>query len=222
MVKTLGILGGMGPLATIRFYEKVVMLTKAWKDQEHIPAIIFSNAKIPDRTESIIQNKPEGVLRELRKSLRLLRKSGADIIAMPCNTSHYYLERINDGSIIDMLEETAKQAKKRGLKTAVVLATTGTVQSRLFDRYFERKGIMVEYPKEQEAVMNAITAIKKGQINQRARLEKIMRRYDHSFILGCTELSIIFERKKNIIDPMDALARACIKKCGKKVKTQSL
>ena len=92
--KTIGILGGMGPLATADLFQKITLLTEAETDRDHIRVYIDSNANIPDRTAAILSNGPDPVP-EMASALRNLEACGADCVIMPCNTAHYFLPRLN-------------------------------------------------------------------------------------------------------------------------------
>ena len=94
MIKTIGILGGMGPEATAYFYQKIIKFTNASKDQGHIPTLIYSNPQIPDRTEAILKNKHGKIVYQLQCAAKTLEKAGADFIVIPCNTAHFYIKEI--------------------------------------------------------------------------------------------------------------------------------
>ena len=114
MKKTIGILGGMGPLATADLFRKIVLMTKAGCDNEHLRIYIDNNANIPDRTGAILQGGKDPV-EEMSSALRNLEQCGADCIIMPCNTAHYFLPRLQEQTsvpFISMLAETAKSCAK--------------------------------------------------------------------------------------------------------------
>ena len=100
MGKTIGILGGMGPLATADLFRKITLLTDAACDNEHIRVYIDSNARIPDRTAAILSGGPDPVP-EMASALRSLERCGADCVIMPCNTAHYFLSSNRQGGILD-------------------------------------------------------------------------------------------------------------------------
>ena len=194
MKKTIGILGGMGPLATADLFRKIVLMTRASCDNEHIRIYIDNNCRIPDRTAAILQGGPDPVP-EMSDALRHLEACGADCIIMPCNTAHYFLPRLQSQTripFLSMLEATAKACAARFPgKTACVLATRGTLASGLVRR-----------PMEQ--LMDALT-----------------RRGADYFILGCTELPIVQQELAlpgSFIDPTAELARAAILFCGYPLK----
>jgi aspartate racemase len=239
-VKTIGILGGMGPEATLLFYEKIVKLTKAEKDQEHIPTLIYSNTKIPDRTSCILKGKHEKIIKELQKSAKILERGGVDFITIPCNTTHYYIKEIKESikiPVLDMIKETAKHIHEeyKEEKKVVLLATSGTIFSQLYQNKFKNFGIKIIIPEkkvQEEEVMIAIYNVKANKQLEKSRrlIEKVMKnlRKRHKIkviILGCTELPLLFrdeekdtQKDTHTIDPMDILARIAILKAGGKIR----
>jgi aspartate racemase len=158
MKKTIGILGGMGPAATAYFFELIIKNTKAEKDQEHIPVIIYSNPEVPPRTDAILK-KGENPLPHLLEGARVLRQAGADFIVMPCVTAHYFLDEIvarEKVLFLSLLDETLLYAlrKRPELKKAGLISSTGTLKSGLFHDAFAKEEIEVFGPedKEQEQV----------------------------------------------------------------------
>ena len=132
-MKIIGIIGGMGPLATVHLFERIVLRTKAEKDQDHIRILIDNNTKIPDRTLAILGNE-ESPVNELVNSAKMLENSGADFLIMPCNTAHYFIEEIKKNisiPFINMPEEAVKHTYDKYGKDAVVgiMATDGTIKT---------------------------------------------------------------------------------------------
>ena len=133
--KAIGILGGMGPLATADLFQKITLLTEAETDRDHIRVYIDSNANIPDRTAAILSNGPDPVP-EMASALRNLEACGADCVIMPCNTAHYFLPRLQAMteipflSILTAAAETCK-AQFPGM-TVGILATKGTLSAQLY------------------------------------------------------------------------------------------
>ncbi|MCP4154353.1 MAG: amino acid racemase, partial [bacterium] len=143
--KTIGILGGMGPEATVGMFDNIVAMTDAKTDQEHIPIIIFNNPKIPKRTEAILANGPSA-LPMLTESAKFLEKAGADFIIMPCNTSHYYYEKIIKHigiPILHLIKETVAYSVEKhvNLKRVGLLASSGTITTALYESLFKEKGV---------------------------------------------------------------------------------
>lgn len=135
--KKLGVLGGMGPAATSLFFDKVIENTEAAKDQDHLNMIILNHATIPDRTEAILKQKGQAFLDAVKKDFEILESAGVSNIAIPCNTSHFYIHEIQamtDINIINMIEETVKFILENyDTNTKVgILATNGTIDSGIY------------------------------------------------------------------------------------------
>src|SRR4030042_3354613 len=140
--KIIGILGGMGPEATIDLFYKIIKSTPAEKDQDHLRIIIDNNPKIPDRTAAIL-GKAEDPLPALQETAQNLEKAGADFIIIPCNTAHYFLSSIQESvniPVLNMLEETAKETKKRipQIKKVGLLASIGVYKSEIYHQHFKK------------------------------------------------------------------------------------
>ena len=212
MRKTIGILGGMGPLATVELFRRIIALTPAKRDQEHLRIVIDSNPQIPDRTAAIL-GEGESPLPMLIETARNLEKVGADLIAIPYNTAHFYLSEIQSAvkvPIIDMIGETVRRIEvgKVGL-----LATEGTRRSGVYGHACVARGIDIIYPSapDQKWIMETIYAIKSGTATDRFQndiigvIERIREAGAEGAILGCTELSLIPLPDKVSIPVYDAL-----------------
>ena len=143
MKNTIGIVGGMGPLATCDLFRKIIEVTEAGSDQEHVRVVIDSNTEIPDRTAAILAGGKDPVP-ELRKSASHLVSIGADLLIMPCNTAHYFYDQVAPTvgvPFLHMIRETAACLKRQGVGTVGLLATDGTVQSGVYHAAFEEAGI---------------------------------------------------------------------------------
>lgn len=228
MMKTIGIIGGMGPLATADLYRKMIEGTVAEKDQDHVHVIIDSNPWIPDRTEYILHGGPSP-LPEIVNSIRRLEAAGCDFLIMPCNTAHHIIEEIKATTkipFINMMEETVKYvAQKYPGEKVGLLATDGTVESGAYHKYFEAEHISVLTPKEhQKDVMAFIyEGVKSGQLDMTlAGIEEAVKELKQQgatlFLLGCTELSTVSHRIRDIqevfVDPLEILAYHAIVEGG--------
>ncbi|RAP39237.1 aspartate racemase [Candidatus Marinamargulisbacteria bacterium SCGC AAA071-K20] len=223
--RKLGVLGGMGPKATLYFLELLLKRSPAQIDQEHIHTIVDINTSIPDRTSAILSNDIKEVSTAIKRSVHRLKSADADFYVAPCNTVHYFLDALTadpDVPFFNLIEETAKVIQSSGVKKVGLLATLGTVKSRLYQTYFENIGIETIEPsnQEQDQLMHIIFEIvKKGKSPKSAvaQLEAIMESYRaqgaEKIILGCTELPIVSEFIENdmLLDPLDVLADICIK-----------
>ena len=227
MKKTIGIIGGMGPLATADLFEKIIANTQAGCDQDHIRVAIDSNTNIPDRTAAILHGGKDPV-REMVRSALALEGMGADLLIMPCNTAHYFYDRITpflNIPLLNMLEETADEIKARGIATVGLLATDGTIQAGVYDKPLASRGIQVlkPSPQGQQQVMDVIyKGVKAG--NYQLDISGFLQTLDDLFargaqvvILGCTELPVAFQRfgiHRPNVDPTLVLARAAIREAG--------
>ena len=235
MKKTIGILGGMGPLATADLFRKIVMLTKATCDNEHIRIYVDSNAAIPDRTEAILHGGKSPV-EEMRSALRNLESCGADCIIMPCNTAHCFLpelQRMTEIPFLDMTEITAECCAERFPgKCAAILATDGTIQTGIYDRAMEHRGVRWIHPntEEQKTVMHLVYDVVKAgrpilpeQERWQDLLDSLRDRGADYFVLGCTELPVLAETltvEGPFVDPTEELARAAIRFCGYELREE--
>ena len=237
MKKSIGILGGMGPLATADLFRKIVTLTKADRDNDHIRIYIDDNASIPDRTAAILSG---GAAPHPAKtdSLRKLEACGAACIIMPCNTAHYFLPRLQaltSVPFLSILDATAEACAARFPgRTAGVLGTKGTLATGLYQSALDARGVSAVIPgaAEQEALMRVIYDGVKADAapgSYRAELEGVLdamaRRGADYFILGCTELPVAAQLLGLTIpmaDPTEELAKAAIRFCGYAVKDEIL
>lgn len=225
-MKTIGILGGMGPEATLHLFKLIIKETPAKKDQEHLKIIIYNNPKVPDRTEFIL-GKGESPLPYLIEGAKFLDNAGCDIILMPCNTAHYFYDQIVKvvrGKFLHLLNETAREIKDSGVEDVGILATTGTLKTGLWQKALG-KGINIIYPdkKEQEKlVMEAIygeEGIKAGLKRKAKRLlieagESLIEKGAKAIIAGCTEVSIVFEINPfpfPLFEPLKIIAKKAVK-----------
>ena len=229
--KRLGILGGMGPQATQIFYQWILDRTDASCDQEHIPTLILSDTEIPDRTAAILGGREEPVFQRLLADARLLERAGCTAIAIPCNTSHHFADRLQERLTIPILHMprlTVERLRRMGKKKAAILATDGTIRTGIYHRACEDAGIQPVAPDEatQKLVMSIIyDEIKKGEKGSREKFALIDRFIREAgcdgAILGCTELSV-YRAYHGLpdfyIDAMEVLAEESILSCGKKLR----
>ncbi|MBN1271886.1 MAG: aspartate/glutamate racemase family protein [Candidatus Aminicenantes bacterium] len=228
----------MGPEATVCFYNHIIKNTDAGTDQEHMKVIIWSDPGVPPRTDAIFRGG-ESPVPALKEGVRRLREAGADFIAMPCVTAHYYYKEIAEEAgipFLSLLEETAGYFKKElpQVRKVGLLGSSGTINSGIFHYVLERAGLEVLVPTEdeQENVMEAIfgkEGIKAGFTEGPSReavvemAEKLIGRGAEAVIAGCTEIPLVL-REEDIavpfVDPMLVTARICIKYAGYRLKKQ--
>jgi len=221
--RTVGILGGMGPEATVELFRRIIALTTAKRDQDHLHVLIDSNPKIPDRTAAILA-QGESPLPLLIAVAKNLERAGADFIIIPCNTAHYWLHELREVvsiPIIDMIGETAARVATNipALRTIGLLATTGTLRSNLYQRAFARSGVDLLVPSEEEdaAIMRAIHGIKAGDHTVREAVigvaHGLVARGAEGIIPGCTELSLVVSQDSlsvPVFDPLSILAERAV------------
>jgi aspartate racemase len=223
--RVIGILGGMGPEATADFFREIIRLTPAQKDQDHIPVLIYSDPRVPERTPAIV-GAGEDPTPYLLNGARVLEKAGAGIIAVPCNTAHYFLPRVRSQvrvTILDMIEETFRTTRAAVAGTAAVglLATQGTVRSGVYRDLFARHGMEVLVPNaaDQERVQQAILQIKAGSYDRSGQdtFESIGAGLVESgagaVILGCTEIPLAFKVDRvayPVVNATRVLAQAAV------------
>ena len=223
----LGVIGGMGPLATVSFYERVVLNTLAKCDNEHIDMVVLSHASMPDRTKCIIENRGGEFLEVIKKDFKILEDIGVEAVAIPCNTSHYFFDEFKKFTglrIINMIEETILEVKKRGIEKIAVFGTLGTLNSKVYEKYANHHGLLVKEvsPEDKQAVMDIIYDIKETNCLDGRRFVDILSRYcdDETVgIIACTELSLLdIPRDINTIDALNVLVKRSIELSGAKVK----
>lgn len=227
----LGVLGGMGPQATNTFYQRIIDRTQAESDQEHLRVLIWSDAKLPDRTACILGGRPEEVYRQLLADAKLLENAGCTQLAIPCNTSHYFADQLQAElkiPLIHMPRETVKAIQAAGKKTVGILATDGTVQTGIYQIELEAAGLTPVVPpvEIQKIVMSIIyDEIKRGETGSRekfAEIDAYLRKAGcDCAILGCTELSVyrnLHSLPPYYIDAMEVLAEQAILRCGKTLR----
>ena len=235
MRKTIGILGGMGPLATCDLFSKIIQITDASCDQEHVRICIDNNTEISDRTNAIIRQGKDPVPEMVKSAVRL-QSFGADVLIMPCNTAHYFYDRILpfvDIPFLSMIDETAKAISDRGLRKIGLLATDGTLQTAVYEKAFKKRGIsiVVPPPENQVHIMDLIyNGVKVGnkEIDTKPTqktIDDLFRKGAQTLVLGCTELPVAFDLygfDYPKTDPTLILASRAVQFVGAKVKKEYL
>ena len=205
--RVIGILGGMGPEATSDLFREIIRLTPARTDQDHIPVLIYSDTRIPDRTAAILQGGVDPSP-YLVRSAKVLENAGAGILAVPCNTAHYFfpaLQRAVAIPVLNMILETLRELRKRmpAVRNIGLLASRGAVQSRIYHDAFAERGVRVMVPDDtgQESVSSAIRQVKAGIIGPRTRdsfmsvATGLVGAGAEAVILGCTEIPLALDER---------------------------
>jgi aspartate racemase len=224
--RTIGILGGMGPLATADLYKKIIQATPARSDQEHLPVMIHADPSVPDRTHALLHNGEDPVPWLIRGAQNLAR-AGADFIVIPCNTAHAFLDQVQPECtipIVNMIEEAVNEARQHlsDQGAAGILATSGTIAAGLYQRVLDAQGIRPIVPdsEHQELVMETIGRVKSGEIDAntaepvRTAASDLESRGAGVLLAACTELPVVLHQPMvnvPLIDPTDVLARAAVR-----------
>lgn len=242
--KILGVIGGMGPAATQLFYRMIIDNTDAHSDQEHLNMIILNHATMPDRTTAIMDGTIDKVLDKLAADAAYLEEGGATCIAIPCNTTHAVMDRLQarvNIPIINMIDETAAYVAEllgataqndasapsgaSTTPTVGIMATSGNIKMELYQNACIAHGLnpVIPSPEKQETVMRLIyDGVKNGGEVKFSDFEDVAGELEDKgaqrIILGCTELSVIrelFSLTDFYVDAMQILARRSLELCGK-------
>ena len=234
--KIIGILGGMGPAATVDLFTKIVEGTMVKRDQDHLRILIDNNPKIQDRTLAI-QGKAPTPLTELVRSAKILEKAGADFLVIPCVTAHYYYDSLQKRikiPILHVVEETMKhiERKMKGKGKIGLIATEGTIHTGLFQKAFSSSAMELILPTPEvqkkrvtEAIYGkkGIKAIGPSEYSKRLirkASESLIKQGAQAIIAGCTEVPLVLkggDLSVPVIDPISVLASTTVEKArGKK------
>lgn len=224
-MRRVGILGGMGPAATVDLMAKVLQETRATRDEDHVPLIVWNVPQVPSRPAAIHDNGPSP-LPAMLEGVRFLEGAGATALAIACNTAHHWaadLCRATSLALLHIADATLADLAGRGepVRTVALLGTRATLQLGIYTVPLEARGIVVRVPEEplQQALDRAIAWVKAGD-TERARTEfapvaqTMLDRGADAIVLGCTELPLIAcppQMRARLIDPTLALARAIVR-----------
>lgn len=230
---SLGIIGGMGPMATVYFMELVVKMTKADCDSEHLEMIVYNAPDVPDRTQYILGKSEESPLPRMLELGKRLKKQQVECIAIPCMTAHYFHEELLEMGVpvLHGIRETAQTLKEAGVTRVGIMATDGTISSGIFQREVEALGMEAVIPEklQQKEIMDMIYKdIKAGNMPEFSRFHELKEYFikekgAQAIVLGCTELSLLkkaYDLGDGVIDTLEVLAKKAILTCGKEVNPE--
>lgn len=229
----LGVIGGLGPIATAHFMELVINMTRADSDQENVEMIIYNFPSIPDRTDYILGKSDKSPLPEMLRIGNALASQGASLIAIPCVTAHYFYREIAQGipaPVVNGIAETIGLLKAQGIQKVGIMATDGTIRTGLLSKELESAGMEAVVPsaQRQQDVMHLIYKnVKAGKGAEMDRFRRVQQELVSSgaqvILLGCTELSLI-KRDEEIgpgfLDIMEVLAQQSVLRCGKVLRKE--
>jgi aspartate racemase len=230
--KILGVIGGMGPHATAYLYNKIIEMTNAVNDHEHIELFLHNNTKIPDRTKAIL-NCGESPLNELLRSAQLLESIGVDVLLVPCITSHYFMDELQSLisiPIINAIDQTSYYIIDRfpKIKQVGILATTGTIKSKIFQECLRKNDLKSIIPNDDDQsnlIMSSIYGDKgiKAGCKDHTVKSKLLKASENlindgaeAIIAGCTEIPLVIEQndfKIPFINTIEIMAQAAVKRC---------
>lgn len=227
MARLLGVLGGMGPLATADFFRKLIEETPAQYDEEHVPVVVYSVPQMPNRDHAITRGT-ESPLPHMLAGMMALRKLEVGAVAIPCNTAHHWFDELQRASglpILHIADAACRELQKRGSERACVglLCTEATIAARIYEDRLRAHGIeciLNPLEERQSLVRFAIDEVKRGRLEEAGRAveraaELLFERGAETVILGCTELPVALDAVRSAaaqrcIDATRALAKECV------------
>lgn len=231
MKQAVGVIGGVGPMATVYYMQRVIEMTKAGCDQEHINMLVFNDCDIPDRTAFITEKSPDNPLPVMVEDAKRLEAAGCEFVVIPCNTAHYFYDKLEQAveiPVVNIVEETIRYAKARvqDLSCVGIMATTGTIVTGTYQKYAQRAGLSFAVPDEdeQDLLMQIIyDGVKAGKPVPRADFDRVANHLRakgaQCLILGCTELSVLKRdlpiNDPDVLDSIDVLASETVRRSGK-------
>ena len=232
---SLGIIGGMGPMAGALFQEMIIELTDAKRDQDHLETILFNCPGIPDRTDYILGRSAEDPFDQILKIAKKLEELGVSAIAIPCVSSAFMRNRLQAELKVPVLygiSKTARDIKGRRLTRAGIMATEGSLKTGVIQTALEEYGIEPGVPSKEDTkkIMDLIYRdVKSGRDADISLFDEVrdnlIAKGAQTIILGCTELSVIYRKQHlegDITDIMRSLVTESIKTCGKRVKRSDI
>lgn len=221
--KTVGVLGGMGPDATVDFMAKVIALTPAEKDQDHVHMLVDHNPKVPDRQNAILDAGEDPGPYLAAMAVRL-ETAGADFLVIPCNTAYVFKDAVESATsipLISIIDVTVATALEQGAASAGVLATDGCLKARVFQDALEKAGIGSVLPSDYELgkLMTLINRIKAGYQGESIARDMatlataLVDRGAQSVIAGCTEIPLVLDAAAvdvPLISSTDVLAQQTV------------
>jgi len=217
-----GILGGMGPEATVDLLRRVVAATPADDDADHVHLIVDHNPKVPSRIKALIEETGESPLPTLQAMARRLEAAGAGLLAMPCNTAHHYLPGIREAvrvPCLDMIALTVERLRTLGVARVGLLASSAVLKLGLYERTLAVHGITLAVPADQDRLMEVIRAVKRGDQGEavrdtfRAIAGQLGEQDPDCLVIACTELSVLADslaRDTPVLDALDVLVAGIV------------
>lgn len=229
MSKIVGVIGGLGPMATVKFMEFVIKHTKALKDQDNVDMLVCQYGTIPDRTAYILNKSTENPLPLMLKAARQLDNENVDFIVIPCNTATYFYDEIVQEiniPVVNVVAETISEVRKSGYKKVGIMATDGTIKTKIYEQ--NNSDFAIFYPDEiiQKEIMSIIyDEIKQNKFPDQKRFSSVLAYFKENgcdaVISACTEISVALDElnidleSNHILDSLQILAKVTIERAGK-------
>ncbi|TCO19695.1 aspartate racemase [Kribbella steppae] len=221
--RRIGVLGGMGPAATVDFYAKLIEETPAGRDQDHLPVVIWADPRVPDRSASLLGGAADPTP-WLRSGIEALKQAGCDLLAVPCNTAHAFVPALAAEAgmrLVSIVDVTAETIASSGVRVVGLLATNGTVRTGLYAEALAERGVAVIEPDpgDQQLVVNVIASVKAGRVGPvdaralTAVARRLAARGAEQVVAACTELVLAMNEGDlgpPVVDPARLLARRMV------------
>jgi aspartate racemase len=220
--ETIGIIGGMGSYATQDFFRRLLDAFPSEKEWDRPRIVIDNRCTMPSRVRAILYGEqPEKIVEELTNAVRGLLACGVDHLIFACNTSHAFvpevLEQVPEAApkVVNIIDTLAKQMQEAGVSSAYLLASEGTIETKIYPYYFEQYGISVSSPSSEMygKLREFIEVVKQGRVTENARTEFcsfVKSIPSEQVILGCTEFPVLMTANQSdgVWDPLDAAIKA--------------
>jgi aspartate racemase len=228
--RVVGVIGGMGPEATVELMRRVTARTRAEDDADHVHLIVESNPQIPSRIAHLIDGTGSDPLPEILRVARNLAGAGAQALAMPCNTAHHYAGQIQAAVSIPLLHmvrlSVSRIAAASSAARVGLLASTAVLRVGVYAREFAEQGLTGVVPRRQDELMALIRGVKRGETGAAAaqRLAEIgaeLADQCEIALIACSELSLISAQlatQTRILDSLDVLADAVVEFAGARTR----
>ena len=220
-MKKVGVLGGMGPDATVLLMQKTIDAVGADDDYHHIPLVVHQNTQVPSRIKAILEGAGEKPTETLKSMAKDLENIGCELLAMPCNTAHYYYSEISKSvniPLLNMLDLSSIELCTKKIKTVGILASPAVKITRIFEPYFNEYGLTGIFSENDSVILDIIKNIKRGQINSTVinnlniEAKKVLEKNCDGLLIACTELSLLSGKISGttIVDTIDCLSKAIV------------
>ncbi len=231
-MKKVGILGGMGPQATVLLMQKIIDAIDAIDDNEHIPLIVHQNTQVPSRIKAIVNGTGVHPANALKNMAVDLEKMGCELLAMPCNTAHSYYSEISSTvsvPLLNMIDLSLVALTEKKYKKIGILASPAVKKVGLFNPYLDRYGLEGVFSENTNLMLGIITEIKKGKLDSDlikafiSQVSEMVKKGCDGLLIACTELSLLSNhiRVIDFIDTIDCLTQEIVQLATKEKENEA-